>query len=125
MPETNCCLIDFGEMLNHGFKIGNAAVEQAHSIGVAVTQATQIIANVASSQYGGCSFDRADQVLAPFAEKNYQHHLHVVEELTDDVDKREQFAREQTIRDINAAMQTFEYQVNTLYSTQGQRLLSH
>ncbi|KRO15926.1 anaerobic ribonucleoside triphosphate reductase [Lacticaseibacillus saniviri JCM 17471 = DSM 24301] len=120
MPETNCCLIDFGEMLNHGFKIGNAAVEQAHSIGVAVTQATQIIANVASSQYGGCSFDRADQVLAPFAEKNYQHHLHVVEELTDDVDKREQFAREQTIRDINAAMQTFEYQVNTLYSTQGQ-----
>ena len=120
MPETNCCLIDFKEMLNHGFKIGNAQVEPAHSIGVAVTQATQIIANVASSQYGGCSFDRADEVLAPFAELNYTKHLDQAKTLTENADKQEAFAREQTQKDIMSAMQTFEYQVNTLYSTQGQ-----
>ncbi|MFD1486218.1 anaerobic ribonucleoside-triphosphate reductase [Lacticaseibacillus baoqingensis] len=120
MAETNCCLIDFKEMLNHGFVIGNAEVEPANSIQVAVTQMTQIIANVASSQYGGCSSDRTDEVLAPFAEKNYQKHLVEAAELTDDADKQAAYAKRRTQKDILDALQTLEYQVNTLYSTQGQ-----
>ncbi|WP_125709697.1 anaerobic ribonucleoside-triphosphate reductase [Lacticaseibacillus porcinae] len=120
MAETNCCLIDFKEMLNHGFNIGNAEVEPANSIQVAVTQMTQIIANVASSQYGGCSSDRTDEVLAPFAEKNYQKHLVEAAELTDDADKQAEYAKRRTKKDILDALQTLEYQVNTLYSTQGQ-----
>ncbi|KRL52437.1 anaerobic ribonucleoside triphosphate reductase [Lacticaseibacillus manihotivorans DSM 13343 = JCM 12514] len=120
MAETNCCLIDFKEMLNHGFNIGNAEVEPANSIQVAVTQMTQIIANVASSQYGGCSSDRTDEVLAPFAEKNYQKHLVEAAELTDDADKQDTYAKRRTKKDIYDALQTLEYQVNTLYSTQGQ-----
>lgn len=68
-PMTNCCLIDFKEMLTNGFKIGNAEVESPNSIGTATAQMAQIIANVASSQYGGCSADRTDELLAPFAEK--------------------------------------------------------
>ncbi|HJE15364.1 MAG TPA: anaerobic ribonucleoside-triphosphate reductase, partial [Lapidilactobacillus dextrinicus] len=66
-PMTNCCLIDFKEMLSHGFKIGNADVESPHSIQTATAQMSQIIANVASSQYGGCSSDRTDELLAPYA----------------------------------------------------------
>lgn len=120
MAETNCCLIDFDYMLNHGFSIGNAEVEPAHSIQVAVTQMTQIIANVASSQYGGCSSDRTDQVLAPFAEKNYQKHLREFGSVIDDPAKLEALAVKQTKKDIYDALQTLEYQVNTLYSTQGQ-----
>ena len=120
MAETNCCLIDFDYMLNHGFSIGNAEVEPAHSIQVAVTQMTQIIANVASSQYGGCSSDRTDQVLAPFAEKNYQKHLREFGSVIDDPAKMEALAVKQTKKDIYDALQTLEYQVNTLYSTQGQ-----
>ncbi|MCI1987483.1 MAG: anaerobic ribonucleoside-triphosphate reductase [Lactobacillus sp.] len=120
MAETNCCLIDFKEMLNHGFVIGNAEVEPANSIQVAVTQMTQIIANVASSQYGGCSSDRTDEVLAPFAEKNYQKHLVEAAELTADPDKQAAYAKRRTQKDILDALQTLEYQVNTLYSTQGQ-----
>ncbi|TXJ63871.1 anaerobic ribonucleoside-triphosphate reductase [Lacticaseibacillus paracasei] len=120
MAETNCCLIDFDYMLNHGFSIGNAEVEPAHSIQVAVTQMTQIIANVASSQYGGCSSDRTDQVLAPFAEKNYQKHLREFGSVIDDPAKLEALAVRQTKKDIYDALQTLEYQVNTLYSTQGQ-----
>ena len=107
-------------MLNHGFSIGNAEVEPAHSIQVAVTQMTQIIANVASSQYGGCSSDRTDQVLAPFAEKNYQKHLREFGSVIDDPAKLEALAVKQTKKDIYDALQTLEYQVNTLYSTQGQ-----
>ncbi|WP_262361007.1 anaerobic ribonucleoside-triphosphate reductase, partial [Enterococcus raffinosus] len=52
-PMTNCCLIDFKGMLNNGFKIGNAEVESPKSIQTATAQISQIIANVASSQYGG------------------------------------------------------------------------
>ena len=120
MAETNCCLIDFDYMLNHGFSIGNAEVEPAHSIQVAVTQMTQIIANVASSQYGGCSSDRTDQVLAPFAEKNYQKHLREFGDVIDDPTTLKALAVKQTKKDIYDALQTLEYQVNTLYSTQGQ-----
>ena len=68
-PMTNCCLIDFEGMLRNGFKIGNAEVESPKSIQTATAQISQIIANVASSQYGGCSADRIDEVLAPYAEK--------------------------------------------------------
>ena len=120
MAETNCCLIDFDYMLNHGFSIGNAEVEPAHSIQVAVTQMTQIIANVASSQYGGCSSDRTDQVLAPFAEKNYQKHLREFGDVIDDPTTLKALAVKQTKKEIYDALQTLEYQVNTLYSTQGQ-----
>ena len=60
---TNCCLIDFKGMLENGFKIGNAEVESPKSIQTATAQISQIIANVASSQYGGCSADRIDEVL--------------------------------------------------------------
>jgi ribonucleoside-triphosphate reductase len=119
-PMTNCCLIDFKEMLTHGFKIGNAQMESPQSIGVAVSQVAQIIANVASSQYGGCSFDRADQVLAPFAKKNYDKHLAAAHELIDDEEKAAAFAKKRTCKDIYDAMQSLEYEINTLFSTQGQ-----
>ena len=52
-------------MLTKGFKIGNADVDSPKSIQTATAQMAQIIANVASSQYGGCSADRIDEVLAP------------------------------------------------------------
>ena len=119
-PMTNCCLIDFKEMLTHGFKIGNAFMKSPNSIGVATSQVAQIIANVASSQYGGCSFDRADQVLAPFAQKNYEKHLADAKELIDDADKAEAFAKKRTKKDIYDALQSLEYEINTMFSSQGQ-----
>ena len=119
-PMSNCCLIDFKEMLTNGFKIGNAFMESPNSIGVATSQVAQIITNVASSQYGGCSFDRADQVLAPFAQKNYEKHLKAAYELIDDKDKAEAFAKKRTKKDIYDAMQSLEYEINTMFSSQGQ-----
>ena len=87
-PMTNCCLIDFKEMLTNGFKIGNAEVESPKSIQTATAQMAQIIANVASSQYGGCSADRIDEVLEPFALRNYEKHLRESAEFIDDPDKQ-------------------------------------
>ncbi|MFT8311406.1 MAG: anaerobic ribonucleoside-triphosphate reductase [Sporolactobacillus sp.] len=119
-PMTNCCLIDFNEMLNHGFKIGNADVEPPHSIQTATAQMAQIIANVASSQYGGCSADRVDELLAPFAKKNYDKHLVDAKEWVDGDERQQAFARKKTKKDIYDAMQALEYEINTLYSSQGQ-----
>lgn len=116
---TNCCLIDFKGMLNHGFKIGNADVEPPKSIQTATAQMSQIIANVASSQYGGCSADRADELLAPFAELNYQKHLRDAKRWVTR-DKQDEFARAKTKKDIYDAMQALEYEINTLFSSNGQ-----
>ena len=119
-PMTNCCLIDFKEMLNHGFKIGNAEVEAPHSIQTATAQMSQIIANVASSQYGGCSADRVDELLAPFAQKNYDKHLTDAKNWIDGEAKQTAYAQTKTEKDIYDAMQALEYEINTLYSSQGQ-----
>ncbi|HFI0425200.1 TPA: anaerobic ribonucleoside-triphosphate reductase [Streptococcus suis] len=118
-PMTNCCLIDFKGMLAQGFKIGNADVESPKSIQTATAQISQIIANVSSSQYGGCSADRIDEVLAPYAELNYQKHL---KEAADWVlpDKQEDYARSKTQKDIYDAMQSLEYEINTLFTSNGQ-----
>ena len=119
-PMTNCCLIDFGGMLNKGFRIGNADVESPKSIQTATAQISQIIANVASSQYGGCTVDRIDEVLAPFAERNYGKNLADAYELTDDEEKAKSFARKKTRKDIYDAMQSLEYEINTLFTSNGQ-----
>ena len=119
-PLTNCCLIDFKEMLTKGFKIGNADVDSPKSIQTATAQMAQIIANVASSQYGGCSADRIDIVLAPFAKLNYEKNLQLAKKWIMEESKQEQFAKEKTEKDIYDAMQSLEYEINTLYSSQGQ-----
>ncbi|MFZ8764622.1 anaerobic ribonucleoside-triphosphate reductase [Enterococcus diestrammenae] len=119
-PMTNCCLIDFKGMLNDGFKIGNAEVESPKSIQTATAQISQIIANVASSQYGGCSADRTDELLAPFAKLNYKKHLADAERWIESPEKREAFAKEKTRKDIFDAMQSLEYEINTLFTSNGQ-----
>lgn len=95
-PMTNCCLIDFREMLTNGFKIGNAEVESPHSIQTATAQMSQIIANVASSQYGGCSADRVDEVLEPFAMRNYEKHLAESKDYIENPEKQVEFAKKRT-----------------------------
>lgn len=106
-PMSNCCLIDFNGMLNNGFKIGNAEVDSPNSIQTATAQMAQVIANVASSQYGGCSVDRMDELLAPFAKKNFLKHI-------DDANKwgissMDKYAQEKTKKDIYDAIQGLEW----------------
>lgn len=117
-PMTNCCLIDFAGMLKNGFRMGNADIESPKSIGTAAAQMAQIIANVASSQYGGCSADRIDEILEPYAELNFEKHLEVAEKWK--IPNAQGFARDKTIKDIYDAIQSLEYEVNTLFTSNGQ-----
>lgn len=119
-PMSNCSLIDFKAMFEKGFKIGNADVESPKSIQTAAAQMAQIIANVASSQYGGTSANRVDEVLAPYAALNLQKHLTIAKQWIEEPAKQEAYAIERTKKDIYDAMQSLEYEINTLYTSQGQ-----
>ena len=119
-PMTNCCLIDFGTMLAEGFRIGNAQVDPPRSIGTATAQISQIIANVSSSQYGGCSANRIDELLAPYAAKNFAKHLAEAERWIAEESRWLPYAEEKTRKDIYDAMQSLEYEINTLFTSNGQ-----
>ena len=119
-PMTNCCLIDFGTMLAEGFRIGNAQVDPPRSIGTATAQISQIIANVSSSQYGGCSANRIDELLAPYAAKNFAKHLADAERWIAEESRWRPYAEEKTRKDIYDAMQSLEYEINTLFTSNGQ-----
>ncbi|MDT0164907.1 anaerobic ribonucleoside-triphosphate reductase [Actinotalea sp. AC32] len=119
-PMTNCCLIDFRAMLGEGFRIGNAQVDPPRSIQTATAQVSQIIANVSSSQYGGCSVNRIDELLAPYAELNFAKHLADAERWVDGEVRRHAYAQERTRKDVHDAMQSLEYEINTLFTSNGQ-----
>ena len=119
-PMTNCCLIDFKNMLATGFRIGNAQVEPPKSIQTATAQISQIIANVSSSQYGGCTVNKIDELLAPYAQANFAKHQADAELWVEDPVKRAEYAKEKTRKDIYDAMQSLEYEINTLFTSNGQ-----
>ncbi|PKQ26100.1 MAG: anaerobic ribonucleoside-triphosphate reductase [Actinobacteria bacterium HGW-Actinobacteria-4] len=119
-PMTNCCLIDFETMLSKGFRIGNAAVTPPRSIQTATAQISQIIANVSSSQYGGVSVNRIDELLAPYARLNFAKHEADGEVWIEDPSRRAEYARSKTLKDIYDAMQSLEYEINTLFTSNGQ-----
>lgn len=115
---TNCSLPDIEEMQTNGFNMGNAVIDTPNSIETAVAQITQIIANVASSQYGGTSINRIDEKLEKYAEINYNKHM--ADTVAFNIPNAEYYAYEKTLVDINRAMQSLEYEINTLYTSNGQ-----
>lgn len=117
-PYTNCCLIDIEYMFEHGFKMGNAEIESPKSINTAVAQIAQIIANVASSQYGGTSVDKIDIILAKYAKMNFDKHL--LDAIEWGIRDEESYAYVKTAKDIYDSVQSLEYEINTLYTSNGQ-----
>ena len=118
-PLTNCCLIDAKDMLENGFEIGNTNVTTPQSIQTASAQLVQIIANVSSSQYGGCTVDRVDELLSKYAQMNVQHHREVANDFVQP-DKIENYVDTQVTKDIGDAIESLEYEINTLYTSNGQ-----
>lgn len=115
-PLTNCCLINYPDMLEKGFTIGNATIESPNSINVASTILSQISAAVSGSQYGGQTFSHVDHYLVPYVEKTHKKNV----EFCHQHGLKEDVAKEMTEKAVFDAMQTFMYQINTLTSTNGQ-----
>ena len=82
--QSNCSLPNFWDMLANGFTLGNAPMASPKSIAIAATPITQIMKDVASSQYGGQTANRADEHLAAYAKKDYEKFLEEARETIPD-----------------------------------------
>ena len=117
---SNCCLINLEDMLQNGTVISGTYIDKPHRFSTACTIATQIIAQVASSQYGGQSISLAH--LAPFVEetrktitKNRQHQKDILS-----TSEFEKLVEAEVLDDVKNGIQTLQYQVITLMTTNGQ-----
>lgn len=117
----NCCLINIGDMLDNGTIMNGKLIESPKSFQVACTVMTQIIASVASNQYGGQSIDVSH--LAKYIRRTYKKYVHSIiaefgNELTGETISR--LAESRTRDEVKAGVQTIQYQINTLMTTNGQ-----
>lgn len=115
---NNCCLINLEDMLQNGTNINGVMIEKPHRLITAVTIATQIITAVASSQYGGCTISLTH--LAPFIRDSYNRYLTKYQNRSHTKEECEKYAKEDLLKEIEDAVQTFNYQVNSMSTTNGQ-----
>ena len=120
----NCCLVNLEDILQNGTVINGVRIEPQHKLLTATTVATQVITAVASSQYGGTTITLAH--LAPFVRSSYEIYLkEVAEELANvSVENKDelikQIAKGRLKKEVVSAVQTFNYQINSMSTTNGQ-----
>lgn len=116
--RDNCSLINLEDTLQNGTVINGKMIEKPHRLLTATTIATQIITAVASSQYGGTTITLTH--LAPFVRDSYNYHLNKYKKRGMDDISAVAFAKEDLNKEIEDAVQTFNYQVNSMQTTNGQ-----
>ncbi len=120
-PIFNCCLINIGDMLDNGTVMNGKLIESPKSFQVACTVMTQIISSVASSQYGGQSVDIRH--LGKYLRKSYnKYKTRFVQQFGDRLpaDVLEDMVKERVEDELRSGVQTIQYQINTLMTTNGQ-----
>ena len=120
-PIFNCCLINIGDMLDNGTVMNGKMIESPKSFQVACTVTTQIIAAVASNQYGGQSVDMIH--LGKYLRKSYDKFKKQIEEkYKGKLDEKiiEDLVQERVKAELKSGVQTIQYQINTLMTTNGQ-----
>lgn len=117
----NCCLINLGDMLENGTVMNGKLIESPKSFQVACTVMTQIISAVASSQYGGQTVDIKH--LGKYLRKSHDKYLkHYIEKYKGKISDEliEQFVDDRLQDELKSGVQTIQYQINTLMTTNGQ-----
>ena len=120
-PIFNCCLINIGDMLDNGTVMNGKMIESPKSFQVACTVTTQIIAAVASNQYGGQSVDMIH--LGKYLRKSYLKFKKEIEtKYKDKIPSNiiEEMVQDRLKTELKAGVQTIQYQINTLMTTNGQ-----
>lgn len=119
-PIFNCCLINIGDMLDNGTVMNDKLIESPKSFQVACTVTTQIIACIASNQYGGQSVDlvHLGKYLRKSRDKFARRIASECPELS--ADEQEKIVKMQLRNELKAGIQTIQYQINTLMTTNGQ-----
>ena len=114
----NCDLINLEDMLQNGTNINGVMIEKPHRFLTAMTIATQLITAVNSSQYGGCTITLTH--LAPFVRDSYNRYLEKYKKRKLNKADCEKYAKEDLQKEIVDGVQTFQYQINSMTTTNGQ-----
>ena len=114
---SNCCLINLEDMLQNGTCINKVTIDKPHRLITATTIATQIITAVTSSQFGGATITLTH--LAPFVRDSFNMYLEKHKRRGLDEKQCLKFAREDIKKEISDAVQTFNYQCNSMTTTNG------
>ena len=114
----NCDLINLEDMLQNGTNINGVMIEKPHRFLTAMTIATQLITAVSSSQYGGCTITLTH--LAPFVRESYERYLAKYKKRKFTKADCEKYAKEDLAKEITDGVQTFQYQINSMTTTNGQ-----
>ncbi len=114
----NCELINLEDMLQNGTVINNVKIDKPHRFITAATIATQIILAVTSSSYGGATVSLTH--LAPFVKASYEKYYNKYIQRGFSVEDANKYATEDTDKEIEDGVQTFNYQVNSMTNTNGQ-----
>ena len=115
---TNCCLINLDDMLQNGTCINKVKIDKPHRFITAMTIATQIITAVTSSQYGGASITLTH--LAPFVRDSYNRYYDKYISWGFSKEDSEKYAKIDTKKEVADGVQTFNYQCNSMTTTNGQ-----
>ena len=124
--KSNCCVFNLDDMLQNGTVMNGKMIEKPHRLITATTIATQLITAVASSQYGGTTISLTH--LAPFVRDSYNKYL---EEVKNDIamlniedyithHNIEAIAKKRLKKEVEDSVQTFNYQINTMFTVNGQ-----
>ena len=114
----NCDLINLEDMLQNGSNINGVMIEKPHRFLTAMTIATQMITAVSSSQYGGVTITMTH--LAPFVRDSYNYYVKKYTERGFDAEDVKRYADEDLQKEITDGVQTFQYQINSMTTTNGQ-----
>ena len=114
----NCDLINLEDMLQNGTTINGVMIEKPHRFLTAMTIATQLITAVSSSQYGGATITLTH--LAPFVRDSYNRYIEKYSKRKLSKANIEKFAKEDLQKEIVDGVQTFQYQINSMTTTNGQ-----
>ena len=117
-PIHNCELINLEDMLQNGTIVNGVMIEKPHKFLTACTIATQIILGVSSASYGGATISLTH--LAPFVRDSYNKYLEKYKEWNIDDKTAKEYAMKDTKKEVEAGVQTFNYQVNSMTNTNGQ-----
>ena len=116
-PIHNCMLINLEDMLTNGTVINNKLVESPKSFGTACTIVTQIIAQIASAQYGGNTI--TIRHIAPFLRVSYDKYLSKYSKKYS-LEMAKELAEERMMEELKSGIQTIRYQLSTLHTSNGQ-----
>lgn len=117
-PIFNCCLVNMKDMLDNGTVVNGKMIETPKSFQVACNVMTQIIAQIASNQYGGQSINIS--CLGKYLRRSYEKNLSLALDTLGDIELAEKMANQMTRKDLESGIQTIQYQINTLMTSNGQ-----